>query len=108
MNGVQALFESKAMVIMDRVKSRDLFDLMVLMNDHHYTIDDIAFVLKKYDDRTESEIESALEVLTGNIGLDKDDPGFNSIHLDITMEEVYAQLTQYVNEYEQKQALRFS
>lgn len=101
------LFHSKAMVIMDRVKSRDLFDLMALMKDHHYTIEDIVFTLQEYDERTESEIESAMEVLTGNVKVDKDDPGFNSINLSITLEEVYKQLTSYVDEYEQNKSLQF-
>lgn len=101
------LFQSKAMVIMDRVRSRDLFDLMVLMSDYDYTVEDIVFTLQEYDERTESEIESAIEVLTGNVKVDKDDPGFNSINLSITLEEVYKQLTSYVDDYEQKKSLQF-
>lgn len=106
MLSLDPLFKSKAVVLMDRVKSRDLFDLMILLTQHNYTIDDIIDTLITIDGRDEVEAESALEVLVGNIPVDKDDPGFESIGLDITLKDIYQQMTRLVDDYEQRIALR--
>ncbi len=97
MLALEPLFKSKAVVLMDRVKSRDLFDLMILLTQYNYTI----------DERDEVEAETVLEILVGNIPVDKDDPGFESIDLDISLKDIYKQLTLLVNVYEQKKVLQF-
>lgn len=106
MLALDPLFKSKAVVLMDRVKSRDLFDLMILLTQHNYTIDDIIETLITIDERDESEAESALEILVGNIPVDKDDPGFESIDLDISLSDIYQQMLLLVNDYEQRSVIR--
>jgi hypothetical protein len=93
-------------VLMDRVKSRDLFDLMILLTQYNYTIDDIIDTLITIDERDEVESETALEILVGNIPVDKDDSGFESINLDITLKDIYRTLEPLVNDYEQRMVLR--
>ena len=39
--GMDGLLVMKSIVVYDRVKSRDIYDLMVLTRDHGYTLDDI-------------------------------------------------------------------
>ena len=103
---LEPLFKSKAVVLMDRVKSRDLFDLMILLTQHNYTIDDIIDTLITIDERDEVEAETALEILVGNIPVDKDDPGFESIDLELSLKDIYKQLTLLVNDYEQRMVLQ--
>ena len=106
MLALEPLFKSKAVVLMDRVKSRDLFDLMILLTQYNYTIDDIIDTLITIDERDEVESETALEILVGNIPVDKDDSGFESINLDITLKDIYRTLEPLVNDYEQRMVLR--
>jgi hypothetical protein len=102
MLALEPLFKSKAVVLMDRVKSRDLFDLMTLLTEHNYTIDDIVDALITIDERDAVEAETALEILVGNIPVDKDDPGFASINLNTSLTDIYQTLAPLVNDYEQR------
>ncbi len=101
---LNGLFESKAVVLLDRVKSRDLFDIMILIKDHGYTISDVLAAIKLIDDKDDRQANAVLEVLIGNVPLDNDDPGFNSIKLNTDMNRIYQFFNQKVNEYEQSLA----
>lgn len=98
---IKSLFESKAVVLMDRVKSRDLFDLMFLIQNYDYTITDIVNAIKTIDQKDDREARVALEILVGNVSLDKNDPGFESISLKVDINYIYAFFARKVNEYEQ-------
>ncbi len=102
---LNTLFESKSVVLMDRVKSRDLFDLMTLITQHNFTIENILDAIVRIDNRDINEAQSAIEVLVGNVPIDKDDPGFESIDLNVSIEDVYDILKEKVNEYEQSLSL---
>lgn len=97
---IDSLFDSKAVVLLDRVKSRDIYDLMVLIMHHGYQVADIIESIKKIDQKENQQARVALNVLTGLIPLDKDDPGFNSIGVSVKLDEIYAFFNQKVNEYE--------
>jgi hypothetical protein len=79
---------------------------MILLTQYNYTIDDIIDTLITIDERDEVESETALEILVGNIPVDKDDSGFESINLDITLKDIYRTLEPLVNDYEQRMVLR--
>jgi len=98
---LNTLFQSKAVVLSDRVTSRDLFDLMVLVKNHGFTIADIVSAIQSVDAREANEAIAALEVLTGNLPLDPADPGFKSIGLQTSMDEIYTFFNEQVNAYEQ-------
>lgn len=98
---ITSLFESKSVVLMDRVKSRDLFDLMFLVQNYSYKVIDIVNAIKMIDQKDEREARVALEILVGNIPLDKNDPGFEPISLQVDMVDIYAFFSEKVNEYEQ-------
>lgn len=48
MLSVEGLLVMKSLVLYDRVKSRDLYDLMVLSRAHGYTLDDIFLAINSY------------------------------------------------------------
>ena len=97
---VKSLFESKSVVLMDRVKSRDIYDLMVLIVDHGYQIKDIINAIIKIDNKEEQQAMVALNILTGLVPLDKDDPGFKSIGINVDMSEIYTFFKEKVSQYE--------
>ena len=86
---------------MDRVKSRDLFDLMFLIQNHNFKVIDVVDAIKKVDQKGDREARVALEILVGNVPLDKNDPGFESISLAVDINDIYAFFANKVNEYEQ-------
>lgn len=98
---IDLLFESKAVVLMDRVKSRDLYDLMVLMNDYNYDVSNVIDAIQRIDGSDEAQALSVCEIMTGIIPIDNDDPGFDSIDVTMSMDKVYQALTEHVNKYEQ-------
>ncbi len=98
---LDSLFKSKSVVLSDRVKSRDLFDLMVLIRDHGYTIKDILNAIITIDGKEQPQANAVIEILIGNVPLDNNDPGFNSISLNISMNEIYNFFKVKVNEHEQ-------
>lgn len=98
--GVDGLFAMKSIVVYDRVKSRDLYDLMVLTGDHGYTLDDVFAAIDKYQPIRNKDPEHFKSVATGLIALDKDDEGFSSIHLNVKMDDIYKHFKKLINEYE--------
>ncbi|MFL9609341.1 nucleotidyl transferase AbiEii/AbiGii toxin family protein [Methylobacillus sp. Pita2] len=95
---INAIFGMKAWLISKRIRSRDLYDLMILLRDYGKTVRDI-FDAGLAADASYS-IEFAKDVLLGAAPIDADDEGFNSIQLDIKMEEIYAFMLHCVNQYE--------
>jgi len=98
--GLAGLFAMKSLLLADRARSRDLFDLMVLIRDHGFTIDEafrLAGTLAPIEKR---DIERHKAVMTGTIPLDAEDEGFESIALAVGIEEIYAFFGSEVDRYE--------
>ena len=93
----ETIFNMKSWLISKRVRSRDLYDLMVLMQ-RGKTIQNILDAGAAADPSFQREF--AKEVLVGNIPLDAEDEGFESINLDATIDDVHQYLLDAVNEYE--------
>lgn len=100
----ETLFNMKSWLITQRVKSRDLFDLMVLLQ-RGKTLQDSFDAGANADPAFQREY--AKEVLVGNIPVDKGDEGFESIALDVALEDVYRYFLSAVNEYEVRIAAGF-
>jgi len=100
-----ALFNMKSWLISQRVRSRDLYDLMILMQ-RGKTIRDILDAGAQADPSFQREY--AKEVLVGNVPLDADDEGFESIALDATLNGMYQYFLAAVNEYEMSLASKIS
>ena len=91
------IFQMKSWLITQRVKSRDLYDLMVMMQRGN-GLQDILAAGANADPAFQREY--AKEVLVGNVPLDKGDERFESISLKVTTEEIYRYFLAAVNEYE--------
>lgn len=98
--GINGLFVMKSIVVYDRVKSRDIYDLMILTRDHGYTLDNILDAIDAYQPIRHKDPEHFKSVVTGAIALDKNDEGFFSIHLNVKMDAVYKYFKKLVNDYE--------
>ena len=98
--GIDGLFVMKSIVVYDRVKSRDIYDLMVLTKDHGYTLADIFVAIDAYQPARNKNPEHFKRVVTGGLALDKNDEGFSSIHLDVKMNGIYKYFKKLINDYE--------
>ena len=90
----------KSIVVYDRVKSRDIYDLMALTRDHGYTLDDIFAAIDAYQPIRNKDPEHFKSVVTGIIPLDKNDEGFSSIQLNVKMDEIYKYFKKLIDDYE--------
>ena len=97
---VEGLLVMKSLVVYDRVKSRDLYDLMVLTKDHGYRLDDIFLAINSYQPIRNKDPEHFKSVVTGVIPLDKNDEGFASIQLNVKMADIYKYFKKLINDYE--------
>lgn len=88
--GVEGVFAMKALLLADRARSRDLFDLMALIQGHGYTLDQALGFVKKLAPIERRDIERHKAVMTGAIPLDPEDEGFESIGVKMPMEDIYA------------------
>lgn len=98
--GIQGLFVMKSIVVYDRVKSRDLFDLMILTRDHGYALHDVLAAIDAYQPIRHKDVEYFKSVVTGLIPLDKNDEGFSSIQLNIRLDAIYKHFKKLINDYE--------
>ena len=103
---IDGLLVMKSIVVYDRIKSRDIYDLMVLTRDHGYTLGDIFAAIDAYQPIRNKDPEHFKSVVTGVIALSKDDEGFSSIHLNVKMDEIYRYFKKLINDYEIKAVQR--
>ena len=100
---IHHLFESKCVVLRDRVKSRDLYDLMYLSQNFDYGIQDIYDAIEKIDNPDEG-IEPIKEILIGNVPFNPNDPGLSIINTEIKVSNIYDYFSELINQYEIEQA----
>ncbi len=93
----EALFNMKSWLISQRIRSRDLYDMMILMQ-RGKTIQDILDAGAQADPSYQREY--AKEVLVGNVPLDADDEGFESVGIQATLDDMREYFLTAVNEYE--------
>lgn len=98
--GLDGLFVMKSIVVYDRVKSRDLYDLMVLTRNHSYSFENMIDAINAYQPLRDKDPEYFKSVVTGIISLDKNDEGFSSIHLNVKIEDIYKYFRKLIDEYE--------
>lgn len=90
----------KTLVLFDRARSRDVFDLMVLTRDHGYTLADMERIVQSLQPASDRDFERCKGILTGQLALDKDDEGFESIGLDYKVSDLYGYFSVAVDDYE--------
>ena len=98
--GIDGLLVMKSIVVYDRIKSRDIYDLMVLTRDHGYTLGDILAAIDAYQPIRNKDPEHFKSVVSGVMALANDDEGFSSIHLNVKMDEIYRYFKKLINDYE--------
>lgn len=98
--GVGGLFVMKSIVLFDRAKSRDIFDLMVLTRDHGYSMADMENAVAKFQPPGDRDFERCKAVLMGKDALDKDDEGFDGVGISESVEALYAYFQKMVNAHE--------
>ena len=86
---LDALRTAKTLVLQDRVRSRDLFDLMVLMRDCNFTIEAFFDTIDRLADGTQDGEMERL-ILRGLIPLDKRDEGLDAVGVAVSINEIYA------------------
>lgn len=95
--GVEGILAMKAFVITQRVKSRDLFDLMTLVSGG-IPIESIYVEAKNADPAINDGMIT--DVLTGSVPLDKGDEGLDAVDVEIQVEEIFEFFTHQIDEME--------
>jgi len=96
--GLEGIFAMKSYVIHQRVRSRDLLDLKTFVLAGK-TLDDILKAGTAADPTCSPEVAKA--ILCGEIPLDQDDEGFESIGLETSFEDVLSFFRQAIDDHEQ-------
>ncbi len=96
--GIDGLKVAKTLVLADRVRSRDLYDLYVLMREHDYTLDKLFSTVKELG--TVDDPEHYKAIMRGEIPLDEDDEGLEAVELNTNYEQIIEYFKHEVNEYE--------
>lgn len=94
-----SIFDMKSFLIHKRVRSRDLFDLKTFL-DNGRTIAEVLAASRKADPATSPEY--AKSVLIGQVPLDEDDEGFESIGVTQTIDDIYAFFRTEIDKHEQQ------
>lgn len=103
--GLDGLKVAKTLVLADRVRSRDLFDLMVLVRDHAYRMDELINVVRELG--TIDDPEHYKAIMRGEVPLDADDEGLNPVNVHLGIDLIYAYFRRVLEEYEVEQARLF-
>lgn len=98
--GLDELLTKISIALYDRVRSRDIFDLMVLTRDHGYTLKYIFAGIDAYQPIRHKDPEHFKSVVNGLIPVDENDEGFSSIRLNVKMDEIYKHFKKLINDYE--------
>lgn len=95
---VEGLKFAKSLVLADRVRSRDLYDLYILMRDHAYTMARFFATVSEYADIDDPEYYKA--ILRGEHPLDEDDEGLEAVDLEDGYKSMYDYFAERLDEYE--------
>jgi len=96
--GIEGLKTAKTLVLADRVRSRDLYDLYILKREHAYSLDELFSIVKKLGVIDDSEYYKA--IMRGEIPLDDEDEGLEAVDLYIGTEQIYEYFNHVIDEYE--------
>jgi hypothetical protein len=103
--GLEGQKVAKTLVLADRVRARDLYDLMILVRDHGYTVAQMVEVVRTLG--TVDDPEAYKAILRGEIPLDEDDEGLEPVAVDAGPDALYAFFDAAIAAYEVDTARRF-
>ena len=98
---LDALRVAKTLVLQDRVRSRDLFDLMILMRDYGYSIESFFDTINRYSDGAISGDEERL-ILRGLVPLDKADEGLDAVNVTLDLQQMYRFFDERITEHDKQ------
>ena len=104
--GLEALQKTKAVVLGQRVRSRDLYDLFILSQAHGYSVSQLLHDAISYGTNNDSEYYKA--ILRGDIPLDVDDEGLEPVGVKATLEEIYHYFDTEISRLEIAEAARIA
>ena len=102
--GIEGLFAAKSCLLTRRARSRDLFDLYVLLRDHGYSVRQLFDVIHRIDPSANADHHR--DVLRGLIPLDAADEGFANIGVAVSLDALYAYFETHISAYERDEAGR--
>lgn len=104
--GIEGLFAAKAALLSRRVRSRDLFDLKVLLDQHGYSIRQLFAAIRRVDPHANPDVHR--DVLRGLVPLDLEDEGFAGVGVTASVDELYAFFGERIDAYEREEAKRIA
>lgn len=96
--GIEGLKAAKTLVLADRVRSRDLYDLYTLNKAHGYSLEELFKVVTELG--TVDDPEHYKAILRGEIPLDRDDEGLEAVEVIDGYDVMYRHFNQVIDEYE--------
>jgi hypothetical protein len=96
--GLEGLKTTKILVLARRIRSRDLFDLMVLMRDYEFSIAEAFVIVQNLGTNNDPEYYKA--VMTGKIPLDEEDEGLTPVGVQTSLAEIYDFFEKAIEQYE--------
>lgn len=103
---LDSLKTTKAVVLWQRVRSRDLYDLFVLARDHGYAVTDLLHDAVTYGTNDDPEYYKA--VLRGEIPLDADDEGLEPVGVNTDLDVIYSFFDAQISLIEIEEAARIA
>lgn len=95
---LDGLKTAKTLVLADRVRSRDLYDVMILLRDHGYSVEEALKRAAALGANNDPEHYKA--VMRGDIPLDSMDEGLAPVGVQVNLAQIYAFLAEQVSRYE--------
>lgn len=95
---MEGIATTKTLVLADRVKSRDLYDLLWFLEEGLLSITVMEELVSQYDPT--AMFDSYTDKMTGTIPVDENDEGLDAIGVDCTAEDLHVGLSEFIDEYE--------
>lgn len=96
--GLDGLKVAKTLVLDDRVRSRDLFDLYYLTKYHDWSIEEISRCIRTLG--LNDDPEAYFEKMVGNYPIDQQDEGLAPVDVNIALDNIYAYFAQQLQAYQ--------
>lgn len=103
---LDALKTTKAVVLGQRIRSRDLYDLFILSKEHGYPVSQLLHDAVTYGTNNDPEYYKA--VLRGEIPLDDEDEGLEPVGVMASLKEIYIYFDTAISRIEVSEASRIA
>ena len=97
---------TKAVVLGQRVRSRDLYDLFVLTREHGYSVSQLLHDATSFGTNNDTEYYKA--ILRGEIPIDDDDEGLEPVGVSVSFNEIYTYFDAEISRIEVDEAARIA